>query len=210
MASGEGREDRVEGGARTGRGSRFHGRVPAEGRGCEHPGCDEAGEFRAPLGRAAYGREDASGWRWYCLDHVREFNAGYNYFKGMAPDEIERAQRPDAGWERETRAFASNGDPDPAWARFTDPADVLGTRFRRADREPRASRNGHVLSAADNKALKTLGLTAQATLADIRRAYTGLVRRYHPDRNGGDRTHERALQDVISAYTHLRKAPAFS
>lgn len=198
----------ANGGARRSYGGRLHGREPGSGRDCAHPGCTEAGEFRAPKDITA--GEPGRRWRWLCLDHVRQFNAGYNYFAGMTPDEIEQAQRPMAGWERETRAFASHGDPEPAWARFTDPADILNARFQRADHEPPASRNGHILSVVDRHALKQLGLTARATLTDIRRAYTALVRRYHPDRNGGDRTHERALQDVISAYTHLRKAPAFS
>lgn len=192
---------------------RFHGRVGSGNRACEHPDCPEAGEFRAPR-RAEPGLDippdgDAR-WRWFCLDHVRAFNAGYNYFAGMTPDEIEAAQRPYGGWERETRAFAANGDPEPAWARFTDPADVLGARFARFTGQRSVSRNGQMVSAEDEKALKVLGLDAKSTLSDIRRAYAERVRRYHPDKNGGDRTHERALQAVISAYTHLRKAPAFS
>ena len=189
---------------------RFHGRVGGPDQPCEHPGCAEAGEFRAPRQRDGSAGDAADRWRWFCLEHVRAFNAGYNYFEGMNPDEIERAQRVYGGWERETRAFASAGDPEPAWARFTDPADVLGARFTRAAREAPVSRNGQILSAEDRKALKVLGLTAEAGLSDIRRAYADRVRRFHPDRNGGDRNHERALQAVISAYTHLRKAPAFS
>lgn len=149
-------------------------------------------------------------WQWLCLDHVRAFNAGYNYFSGMSADEIEQAQRPYAGWERETRAFASGGDPEPAWSRFIDPADILGTRFARRDAERPVARGGQVLSVEDQKALKVLGLDTAASLKDVRRAYAERVRRYHPDKNGGDRSHERALQAVISAYTHLRKAPAFS
>ncbi|API61228.1 molecular chaperone DnaJ [Tardibacter chloracetimidivorans] len=204
-------EGERQGSASARRPGRFHGRVAADGRGCEHPGCEEAGEFRAPRDRAAQGAgPPADRWRWFCLDHVRAFNAGYNYFKGMTPDEIEAAQRPLAGWERETRVFAANGDPEPAWSRFTDPADILSARFARSAVEQPVSRNGQVLSGEDRKALKVLGLDACASLHDIRRAYAERVRRYHPDKNGGDRTHERALQAVISAYTHLRKAPAFS
>ncbi len=189
---------------------RFHGRVSGEDRNCEHSGCSEPGEFRAPRHHLDGGGEAGGRWRWFCLDHVRSFNAGYNYFDGMNAEEIERAQRVYGGWERETRAFAANGDPEPAWARFTDPADILGARFARAATQAPVSRNGLVLSSDDQKALKVLGLDPHATLTDIRRAYTERVRRYHPDKNGGDRTHEQALQATISAYTHLRKAPAFS
>ena len=82
--------------------ARFHGRVEAPGRLCAEPGCTEPGEFRAPplegSGRAADGPPPFS---WLCLDHVRAFNSGYNFFKGMSPEEINDAQRPFAGWERE-------------------------------------------------------------------------------------------------------------
>ncbi len=53
---------------------------------------------------------------------------------------------------------------------------------------------------------KHLGLSHDADRKAIRSAYSHLVRKYHPDKNGGDRSHEKALQDVIAAYTHLRKA----
>lgn len=181
---------------------RYHGRVPDAGtRGCEQPGCMAAGEFRAPGASRRPGD-----WRWLCLDHVRAFNAGYNYFTGMDSDEIERAQRLYAGWETETRAFATaGGGMEPGWARFTDPADVLMTRFG-----PRAGPSAAAgLSAEDRRALDILGLKPGASRADLRRAYAERLRRFHPDRNGGDRSQEKALQAAISAYTHLKASPAF-
>ena len=179
------------------KGVRFHGRVEhSHPTPCAEPGCREAGEFRAPeRGPGASGQ-----WRWLCLDHVREFNSRYNFFNGMTPDEIAAAQSPHQSWERGTRAFATNAQPHD----FADPHDLFG-----AARRPR-TRTGRPLETADSKALKVLGLDETATLRDIRRRYTELVRRYHPDRNGGDRSQEGKLQDVIQAYTHLRKAPAFA
>lgn len=154
-------------------------------------------------------------WRWMCLDHVREFNAGYNFFSGMSADEIAREQRPYAGWERETRAFSSNAaSPGPRWADFADPLDAIGAGFRRKMEERRAEmgmrQDGKPLSGEDRKAMRTLDLSLDAGRKELRNAYAALVRRYHPDHNGGDRSHEKALQDVIAAYTHLRKAPAFA
>jgi DnaJ-domain-containing protein 1 len=64
--------------------------------------------------------------------------------------------------------------------------------------------------SGDAQALSALGLTDAATAADVRRAYKRLVRRYHPDSNKGDRTHEGKLQAVVNAYTHLKSASAFS
>ena len=186
--------------------ARFHGRIEGQERTCAHPGCAEAGEFRAPAGRNP--TFDGPGdWRFLCLDHVREFNDRYNYFSGMSPDEIEEAQTPYGGWERQTRAFSVNGSPPPRWADFTDPLDAIGARFRRVEPE---RKDGRPLSESDRKSLRVLGLGADADRRALRQRYADLVRRYHPDRNGGDRGHEKALQAVIEAYTQLKSRPAFA
>jgi len=77
------------------------------------PGCREAGEFRAP-GERRPGFDGPGDYRWFCLDHVRAFNAGYDWFAGMTPEEIMRAQNPIHGWERETRAFSPTAGIDSA------------------------------------------------------------------------------------------------
>jgi len=189
--------------------ARFHGRVEADGRLCAQAGCSEPGEFRAPLGGAT---GDGPGrFRWLCLDHVRAFNAGYNFFTGMSPDEIHAAQRPYAGWESETRAFAASGaDVPPRWVDFSDPLDAIGARFRDKVAEARGRADGKPLSGDDRRALKVLGLSPDADRGALRGRYSELVRKFHPDRNGGDRAHESALQAVVEAYQHLRKAPAFA
>jgi hypothetical protein len=177
-------------------------------RDCARPGCPEPGEFRAPTGRGA--NFDGPGdWQWLCLDHVREFNTGYNYFSGMSTEEIEAAQTPYGGWERETRAFANMGAPGPRWADFTDPLDAIGARFRRAPQDEQR-KDGRELSETDRNSLRVLGLGTDTDRRALRQRYADLLRRYHPDHNGGDRGHEKALQAVIEAYTQLKSRPAFA
>ncbi len=194
---------------------RFHGRVSGKGKLCAIAGCVEPGEFRAPDpdGRSS-SPNGPGGRRWLCLEHVREHNARYNWFDGMTADEIAAAQSPINSWASETRAFRPTAgvDSPPRWADFADPLDAISTRFRTgvADRMPQRRADGYILSSEDKYALKTLGIGHDADRTAIRRAYSTLVRKYHPDRNGGDRSHEKALQDVIAAYTHLRKAAAFA
>lgn len=193
--------------------TRFHGRVEGTGRACAHPGCAEHGEFRAPPEGGSGVPEGPPQWRWFCLDHIRAFNQSYNFFKGMSVEEIDEAQRPYSGWGTETRAFSSNaasGTLPPRWGDFSDPLDAISAGFkaRMAERANRA--DGKALSPEDRTALKTMGLGVDADRTALRTRYTQLVRRFHPDHNGGDRAHEKALQDVIAAYTHLRKAPAFA
>lgn len=190
--------------------TRFHGRMEANGRVCAEPGCAGPGEFRAPPLEGAGPGGGPPNFRWMCLEHVRAFNSRYNFFDGMTADEIHDAQRPMAGWESETRAFArgGGGGGGPRWADFTDPLDAIAARFRRS---PAADRpDGKPLSGQDRESLKVLGLPADADRNALRKRYSELVRRYHPDRNGGDRTHETALRQVIDAYQQLRGAPAFA
>jgi DnaJ-class molecular chaperone len=70
--------------------------------------------------------------------------------------------------------------------------------------------DGQFLSGEDRKALAVMALPIDADRKALRGRYTELLRKYHPDHNGGDRSHEAALQGVIEAYQHLRKAPAFA
>lgn len=187
---------------------RFHGRVEGRPERCAHPGCTEPGEFRAPGGeRATF--DGPGDWRWLCLDHVREFNDRYNWFDGMTADEIQAAQHPYGGWERETRAFAGQGaDRPPRWADFADPLDAIGARFQARKAEER--RDGRPLSEGDRRHLGTMGLDINADRRALRERYAKLLRRYHPDHNGGDRGHEKALRAVIEAYTALKSRPAFA
>lgn len=184
---------------------RFHGRIPGD-RPCSVPDCDGHGEFRAP-GLRRPGFDGPGDYRWLCLDHVREFNTGYNFFTGMSPEEIMAAQSPYAGWERETRAFAQTGaDAPPKWSDFRDPMDALGARYAgiRKQAEARAKAAAAGVDPETAKALGVLGLEPGADLSAVRRAYSERVRRYHPDRNGGDRRHETKLQAVLQAWAHLR------
>jgi len=193
--------------------SRFHGRVEGATRACSYPGCADMGEFRAPPEDRLHAPDGPPQWRWFCLDHIRAFNQQYNFFKDMSAEEIHAAQRPYAGWERETRAFSSaaaSGTVPPRWSDFSDPLDAIGARFKARMAEMAARQDGKPLSGEDRSALKTLGLPTDADRKALRTRYTELVRRFHPDHNGGDRRHEKALQEVIAAYSHLRKAPAFA
>ena len=189
---------------------KWHGRVDGAHMACIVPGCPEPGEFRAPLTPGDF--DGPGSWQYLCLEHVRAHNARYNYFVGMSMDQIEAAQSPIAGWERATRAFATVGaDRGPAWAEFVDPLDAIATRFRPENRR-RGEQWGAAgrFSAAERHALGVLALTDDIDRTALRKRYSDLVRRYHPDRNGGDRGFEGQLGAVIEAYQLLKGARAFA
>ena len=179
---------------------------------CEHPTCREAGEFRAPGWRSS-SFDGPGDYRWFCLDHVREFNAGYDWFEGMSAEEILEAQSPGAGWATGSRAFSSTAGVDglPRWADFDDPLDAIGARAHgiksRVRREAEMAKDGR-FAPKEARALETMGLGLDTDRRRLRRRYSELVRRYHPDRNGGDRTHEDRLRRVVEAYQLLRKSTA--
>lgn len=185
--------------------AKLHGRVEGAQAHCALPGCPAPGEFKAPLQPANF--DGPGAWRFLCLDHVREHNAKYNFFDGMTSEEISDAQSPLSGWDRPSRRFAANGaDPPPAWSDFADPLDAISGRFRHMRQRAAPSRFGK----AERRALAVLGLGDDADRHALRSNYSALVRRYHPDKNGGDRSHEVRLREVIEAYQLLRKAAAFA
>jgi len=193
---------------------RFHGRHESRGMQCEWPGCTQQGEFRAP-GRRRASFDGPGEWRWFCLDHIREFNSGYDYFEGMSSEQIFEEQSPLNGWDQHTRAFRTDAGVDgiPRWADFADPLEAISMRARQHVRERREAMRAPApgrFSAAERRALSTLGLGQDADRKALRTRYTRLVRDYHPDHNGGDRSREERLRQVVEAYQLLRKATALS
>lgn len=196
---------------------RFHGRVQSSQRTCDWPDCADRGEFRAP-GAVPSGFDGPGNYRWFCLEHIRQFNSGYDYFAGMTAEDILAAQSPLHGWERENRSFRA--DPfsqNPRWADFGDPLDAIGAHMRARIRTPEQQAAARARSAAmsalnpeERRAMDLLGLSLGADRKALRSRYSELVRRYHPDRNGGDRSFEAKLQGVVEAYQLLKKTTAFA
>jgi hypothetical protein len=168
---------------------------------CDHPGCKAIGEHRAPMGRQREGRYFR-----FCYDHVREYNSSYNYFKDMSDEDVARYQKEAVighrptwtmGAKRGNRGFES--DPNG----FEDRMELFNRRFRRtAPVQPRAPRYGVVAM----KSLAAMDLNESATPEAIRARYKELVKRHHPDANGGDRSTEDKLREIIQAYKQLKSA----
>ena len=190
---------------------RFQGRHEGDGRICEARGCEEAGEFKAPGGRGA-GFDGPGEYRWFCLEHVRSFNSDYDWFEGMNSEEILEAQSPLTGWRNQARAFRPDAGVDgmPRWADFEDPLDAIGIRASEIRNRASGNRAFARFTPREREALNAMGLGGDADRKTLRRRYSQLVRKYHPDRNGGDRTHESKLGRVVEAYQVLRKSSAFA
>ena len=58
----------------------------------------------------------------------------------------------------------------------------------------------------ERKALETLLLPETASKSDIKSRFKELVKRHHPDSNGGDKASEEKLREIIQAYNYLKQA----
>lgn len=178
----------------------------ADSRGCQHPKCAEPGLYRAPKSRARL-RE----YYWFCLAHVRAYNSAWNYCDGFSEADFEAQARAQACWERPTWRL---GDwhtfrPEAAMAAFAEAFGIEGDE-QAGDNRSRRRQERPPPAATDDKALAVLGLASAATWAEIKARYKRLVKRYHPDANGGDRQAEERLKVINQAYSTLRKRPVAS
>ena len=168
---------------------------------CDHPGCLRSGEFRAPMGRSREGHYFT-----FCIDHVREYNASYNYFTGMTEEAIASYQKDAVIGHRPTWSMGVNRDAKGHREEGRDAAeDALGlfrARFqqRQAAQQPRKPRHG----VAAIRALGVLGLDEGADPGAAKQRYKELVKKLHPDANGGDRSNEDKLREIINAYNYLK------
>jgi DnaJ domain len=176
---------------------------------CVHPGCGLAGLYRAPQGRGREGQ-----YFHFCLDHVRAYNASYNYFKDMPDAAVAAYQKADLYGHRPTWRMGVNGSPadsgDRLHGAFEDAKvqDPLGVFARRgfSQQARQAQRPEQRIGNAARKAYDTLGVEPGADKAAVKTRYKELVKRLHPDANGGDRSREDQLRAIINAYNYLRTA----
>ena len=174
---------------------------------CQWDGCAEAGTHRAPVGRMREGEYFK-----FCFDHVREYNKGFNYFSGLADTEIARYQKEAMTGHRPTWKMGSSGSgktaPDFAqqrsgragyYTRPRDPFHLFGNNKNAAPRDRKAQ-------PLEATALEALGLTVKSTSVEIKARYKELVKRHHPDANGGDRSSEDRFREVLHSYRVLKQA----
>ena len=173
-------------------------------KGCEYPGCKEKGAYRAPKSP-----ELLDEFFWFCRDHVREYNLKWNFFGAASDEEFQKLLEKDRLWERETKPF-SRKDDGRAWARLgvDDPMQLLGERATQSPGKP-TTNSTRKLPAPERKAVEILDARDTWTKTEIRKQYKSLVKDLHPDMNGGDRSDEERLQEVVWAWDQLKDSRYF-
>src|SRR4051812_19137353 len=163
---------------------------------CDWKGCEASATHRAPKGRD----REKEYWH-FCLAHTREYNQSYNFFSGMSDDAVAQYQKDSLTGHRPTWKIGMNGPINEAIKRrrrgggslddAADPFNVfseVGGRRRRSAPDPEHKTETRMIRNAERKAFDALGLENSATKADIKTRFKDLVKRHHPDANGGDRS----------------------
>lgn len=163
---------------------------------CSRPGCAEPGLHRAPKGRDREGEFFT-----FCKDHIREYNASYDYFKGMDDDSVAKFRQADTIGHRPTWKFGARTAASHVDETVFAEARASRRRGLKGRAQPDAAPRYNALAL---KALITLELDGNATPTKIKSRYKDLVKRHHPDANGGDRSSEDKLREIIQAYNYLR------
>ena len=185
---------------------------------CAWAGCENAGEYRAPKDRRL------TEYVHFCLDHVRLYNAKWDFHAGMSTDQLEAEIRSAATWERPTwKLGALGGGLRAERMHVNDPfgftTDMpFGAKKRRQKasgdeyvRDDQAARGLFERNLGErHSAMKVLDLSAPLTLDQLKQRYKALVKKYHPDANGGSHEAENQMKVINQAYQTLRAsfAPA--
>jgi hypothetical protein len=180
---------------------------------CQWPDCRRAASARAPKSRERLGD-----FYEFCQGHAAEYNRGWDFYAGMSEGEIRAAQENEAmtggrpTWEmkagkmsREAAAFAAKmGTAQNTGAgSWRDSFGLFGRRGQGPAKAPEADlRDGKL----ERTAMADLDLEPGAGKVEIKARYHELLKRFHPDTNGGDRGAEAKLQRVIKAWKTLKKA----
>jgi hypothetical protein len=171
-------------------------RETAARRACAIKGCPDRGEYRAPKSR-----DRPEDYQWLCLNHVRAHNMSWNFFAGMSDEEVATYIQGNATGHRPTWSLGEKTARVGATAPIRDGFGLFGAggATPRPPAEPKRTRG-----RLQRDALSALDLDDDASLNDVKARYKELVKRFHPDANGGDRSCEEQLKRVIRAYRTLK------
>lgn len=175
---------------------------------CAWEGCTEKAPFRAPKSK-----QNPREFQFFCQDHIREFNARWNFFEGMTADEAKSYQESITTGHRPTWKVGPGGTPRArraammgraaAGENIEDPYRVLGgsKASSNAPRQPKRK-----LPKQIEEAFFVMKLDPPSNPDKIKARYKELVKKFHPDANRGETGYEERLKRIIEAYQSLKTA----
>ena len=162
---------------------------------CEWQNCNELGQFKAPAEK-----DNSKNFRWFCKEHIKQFNQKWDYFDGMSQNEIENFLKSDLTWHRPTQKFGSSDNFfNILWN------NALSDKFNFFEQEKIVNNfSARKLNEKDKDAFKIMGLELNADWSIIQKKFKTLVKKLHPDRNAGNKEFENKLKKITLAYSHLK------
>ena len=162
---------------------------------CEWENCREKVDYKAPIEK-----DNSKNYKWLCKEHVKLFNKSWDYFDGMNQSEIEDFIKSDMTWHRPTQEFGSSDNFfNILWN------NALNDKFNFFKNEKKFnSLNEKKLSQKDMDAFKIMGLDFDSSWPIVQKKFKTLVKKFHPDKNSGNKQYEDKLKKITLAYSHLK------
>ena len=167
---------------------------------CDSPNCNEKGEYRAPKSRVMLNE-----YFYFCLDHIKEYNKSWDFYKGMSVEQIENSMRSDTFWDRPSwplkNSFKNIFDEFNEYVEDfvkNDDDKINDTYFKNKLLDEN-------LTIEEAKALKELDLKMPISLEKIKKNYKKLVKIFHPDVNGNNKDAEEKFKQINESYKLLLK-----
>ena len=161
---------------------------------CDHPGCTEKGEYRAPKDRKL------KDYYWFCLKHVQEYNAKWNYYGDGAAEEEERL-RSKMHFKKGFKSKVRYQFGYDLWeeAEFFD-SDYANP----ADSSREYSADGIYFTVEERRCIQTLEMDIRDLNPEtLKKQYKALAKKYHPDVNKQDENAEEKFKQISAAYHAL-------
>lgn len=142
---------------------------------------------------------------WFCKSHAREYNAAWDYCRGLGQSQIDAIIRQDVTWGRPTWPLGLQKDAQKASQSgdFSSMRDSTGFFSDTFDENTPPPEEGSTLGT-ERWAMRALDLVPPLTLTALKARYKELAKQLHPDVNGGDAEAEERLKRINLAYGALR------
>ena len=164
---------------------------------CDYKNCKEIGQYKAPIEK-----DNSKKFRWLCLDHIKEFNRSWDYFKGMSDKEVCVFLKSDMTWHKQTQSFNSTDNFfSILWKNTLNGGENILSNGYGEKIKTRIN-----FSDKDREAFKIIELEVGTKWDKIQIKFKELVKKYHPDMNAGNKKFEEKLKIVTLAYTQLKLA----
>tara|TARA_Y100000590_G_scaffold266885_1_gene299698 strand:- start:1802 stop:2320 length:519 start_codon:yes stop_codon:yes gene_type:complete len=161
---------------------------------CEWENCNELGKFKAPIEK-----DNSKNFKLLCEEHIKQFNKSWNYFEGMSQDQIDSFLKSDLTWHKPTQEFSSSDNFfNILWN------NALSDKFKIFKEGKYSNLNSRKISEKDRDAFEIMGLDINAKWPAIQSKFKTLVKKFHPDKNSGNKKYEDKLKKITLAYSHLK------